>query len=289
MAGTRVKPGRQPEPARISAVPVRRWHRARETAREDDWLSVEEPLQLLVGHARGPEQPLTTTLRTPGADIDLAYGLLRAEGFIHSPEQILSARHCGPAAAPHGSRNILKLTLRDDVTIAASRMARFSVASASCGLCGKTALEALTADHHYRPAPDFRISAALLHRLPEALRAGQSEFARSGGLHAAAVVDRSGEVLSCREDIGRHNAVDKVLGDLWRHHRDTRDALLLLSGRAGFELIQKALVADLPLVAAIGAPSSLAWQLADNHGITLVGFLRDERFNVYSAPARIVD
>lgn len=254
-----------------------------------DWLSVEEPLQILVAQEGRPDQPLTTTLRTPGDDLDLGFGLLRSEGVLHGIEQVLDARHCGPAVAPHASRNILKLTLSPEVELEQAQLARFALASASCGLCGKTALDALYTQHDYRPAAGVVISAAMLTSLPERLRTRQAQFQRSGGLHAAAVFDTGGALHSCREDIGRHNAVDKVLGDLWRRGQPTDHHLLLLSGRGGFELIQKAVTANLPIVAAMGAPSSLAVELARSLNMTLIGFLNAERFNIYSGEHRITD
>lgn len=254
-----------------------------------DWVSVEEPLQIRVCSQRLPEQALTVTLRTPGADIDLAYGLLRSEGVITDLNQVLAAEHCGPAAPPHQSRNTLKVTLSTEIEFEVGQMARFAMASASCGFCGKTSLQSLHPDHPYRPAPHFQISSQILRQLPSRLRQHQEQFSHSGGLHAAALFSPSGEPLFCAEDIGRHNAVDKVLGGAWRRQLDYKHSILVLSGRAGYELIQKAIMADIGIVAAIGAPSSLAIDLANEFELTLVGFLNRDRFNIYSAEKRLED
>lgn len=261
-------------------------YRATEHWERHDWLSAEEPLaiQLLT---RGRILPLTVTMRTPGDDAELAIGLLFAEGIVDHIGQIRAVRSDGEAAAPHAAQNTVIVELADDVAVDCEQLARFSFASSACGLCGKTALEAINAPIDYRPQP-FAFLAATLLTLQDKLNRHQWQFRHSGGLHAAALVAADGELGLCREDIGRHNAVDKLIGAALRTGIDVTDKLLLLSGRAGFELVQKAARASIPAVVAIGAPSSLSLRLAQSLDMTLVGFLRAEQFNLYSGRTRII-
>lgn len=251
--------------------------------RRDDALAVEEPLEIRVV-AGGVERRVTVTMRTPGDDVELALGLLVAERVVDGPAAIAAWRRCGSQG------NVLKAELAPGVEPRLEQAERQFASTAACGLCGKTSLEAVMAGGHgpRPPAPGPRLDPALLYALPARLRAAQSLFEATGGLHAVAAFDFAGRLRVLREDIGRHNAFDKVVGaHLAAGHADLADRLLVLSGRAGFELLQKAAVARVPVVVAVGAPSSLAVELAQRQGITLVGFLREASFNVYTHPARI--
>jgi FdhD protein len=251
-----------------------------------DPVAVEEPLELRV--ATGPDDeatPFTVTLRTPGHDAELAAGLLYAEGLIESAADVLALQD----AAACGVENTIRVELRAGAAAAARAQARTFLSTAACGVCGKTAIESIFA--RGLPLLDAgrpRIARATLEALPARMREAQRVFARTGGLHAAALFDAAGSLVALREDVGRHNAVDKVVGErLLAGALPLRDAVLVLSGRAGFEIVQKAARAGIPIVAAVGAPSSLALRMAERSGMTLVGFLRAGRFNVYTGPGRV--
>ena len=228
-------------------------------------------------------------MRTPGDDASLAVGFLLSEGILRTPSDVQGVRACGPAAGPLQLRNVVRVELREDVAVDLKRLERHFYTTSSCGVCGKTSLEAL-AIGNVAPLADKlpRIAAAAIHGLPQRIRRAQAVFDRTGGLHAAALFNAAGELLSLREDVGRHNAVDKLLGAEFLAGRvPLADRGLLLSGRASFELVQKALVAGIPLLAAVGAPSSLAVELAARFKMTLIGFLRDGKFNIYSGGWRL--
>ena len=250
---------------------------------DEDVLAVEEPLEI-----RLAETSLSITMRTPGNDDELAAGFLLAEGIVRTAAQIVDIH---PAA--DGNPNITIVQLSAD---AAARQLnnqvntnRGFVMTSACGVCGKESLEALTANRCPAiPANRFRVDAAILHSLPDRLRRAQSVFETTGGLHAAALFSAGGELQAVREDVGRHNAVDKLIGHaLLNGDTPLRDSLMVVSGRASFELVQKALVAGIPMLAAVGAPSSLAVSTARAGELTLIGFLRNGRFNVYTRPDRI--
>ncbi|HEY2148700.1 MAG TPA: formate dehydrogenase accessory sulfurtransferase FdhD, partial [Pirellulales bacterium] len=259
--------------------------------RRADKLAVEEPLEIRL--AFGPvggrsEQSVSITMRTPGHDAELAAGFLFGEGIVAASREIETIRHCGPPSDA-GSFNAVRLELRADVAVDFQRLERHFYTTSSCGVCGKSSLDAL----EVKAAPlgtaeRFRIAAAAIHELPTKLRQSQAVFERTGGLHAAALFDAAGQLAEIREDVGRHNAVDKLVGSrILAGQIPIADRGLLVSGRASFELMQKAIVAGIPLLAAVGAPSSLAVELARRFGATLIGFLRDERFNIYSGDERI--
>lgn len=244
-----------------------------------DWLATEEPLEIRVGGS-----PLAVTMRTPGHDLELAAGFLFTEGIIRTREQIVELR----AGAPqNGARsNLVEVELKD-VECDWSALGRNFLASSSCGICGKASIEAIRRRDLPRVNDRFRIDPELLCRFPEVLRAEQAVFHRTGGLHAAALFDSAGTLLAMREDIGRHNAVDKVIGWALRQRRlPLSEHVMVVSGRGGFEIVQKALVAGIPVVASVSAPSSLAVKLARELGLTLIGFLRGRRFVVYSGSFR---
>jgi FdhD protein len=247
-----------------------------------DRLAVEEPLEL-----RMDGRPLTVTMRTPGDDFDLAVGLLIAEGIVDSARQVRAIRAC--AQKETGLDNVLDIELTEDAPPFDPGLARRFVTTSACGLCGRTSIDAVRARLHHDVASDpLRVSAEVVASLPRTLRSGQRAFSRTGGLHGAALFDAAGTLLCVREDVGRHNAFDKVIG--WAATREMlplRSHMILASGRASFELTQKALIAGIPLLAAVSAPSSLAVELAEEAGMTLVGFLRGSTMNVYTRPERV--
>ncbi|MEC3915402.1 formate dehydrogenase accessory sulfurtransferase FdhD [Nocardia sp. CDC160] len=251
------------------------------TITRPDTLAVEEPLEIRTGG-----QSLTVTMRTPGADIDLVHGFLYAEGIIDSAEDIVTARYCaGTDENGQNTYNVLDVQLRTPVPITP----RPFLTNSSCGLCGKTALdEVRTRLRHPLPAATPRVEIDTLAKLPDELRSRQQVFDATGGLHAAGLFTADGTALAVREDIGRHNAVDKLIGWALRENRlPAHDLLLMVSGRASFELVQKAAMAGIPLLGAVSAPSSLAVDLAADTGLTLVGFLRGATMNVYTGEDRL--
>lgn len=258
-----------------------------------DEVAVEEPLeiQLCAPTATGAAaKSLSITMRTPGHDVELALGFLLSEGIIAGGGDIASAAHTGPADADSGSRNTVRIELEADVEVDLERLKRHFYTTSSCGVCGKTSLEALKAVMPPTAADGFRIRRNTLLALPAELRRRQRLFEATGGLHAAAAFDEDGNIVLVREDVGRHNAVDKVVGALLNDGRiPARNLALLVSGRASFELAQKTAMAGMPMLAAVSAPSSLAVSLARELGMTLVGFLRDGQCNVYAGADRIPD
>jgi len=265
-------------------------------AHRPDLLAAEEPLEIRVN-----ERPLAVTMRTPGDDIDLAAGFLAAEGLVRSASDIASIRicrdghdhHAGTSQNGAGSRgdpgNVAEVTLAGDTGIDDDQVRRNFLTTSACGVCGKASIEAITVRARYDVAADqVRVDPRVLTGLPGMLHDAQRVFARTGGLHAAAAFGADGTLLALREDVGRHNAVDKVVGWALRGGRlPLAGCILLVSGRASFELVQKAQVAGMPIVAAVSAPSSLAAELADEAGMTLVGFLRGGSMNVYTGASRI--
>ncbi len=254
----------------------------------EDALAVEEPLAIRVA-AAGRSQRVAVTMRTPGDDHELAVGWLLAEGVVASHRDVLDVAWCvRDEDDPVQTGNVVTVTLTQDRLPDLRSLDRHGLVSSACGVCGRASLESLAASGLAVVDSDPTIPFSRLSGLPEALRAHQPTFDATGGLHAAARVLADGEVLDVREDVGRHNAVDKLVGAaLLDRALPWTDQVLVLSGRASYELLQKAVVAGVPVVAAIGAPSTLAVQVADTFGITLVGFLRDERANVYTHARRI--
>ena len=257
-----------------------------------DRLAVEEPLEVRLrwGTERQPRvQRLAVTMRTPGDDAALALGFLWGEGVIRSTEDVLDVRHTPLQGGPPDP-NIVVVTLSADVRVDVGRLERHVYTTSSCGVCGKASLEAVAV----AGAPDLpagpTLEAHTVHALPGALREAQAVFEQTGGLHAAALFAPDGGLVRVREDVGRHNAVDKLVGSFLEAGRAVpAEHVLLVSGRASFELAQKALMARIPVLAAVGAPSSLAVDLAEDHGMTLLGFVRDGRFNVYAGAERLAE
>jgi FdhD protein len=264
----------------------------------EDYLAAEEPLEIRIG-----EIPLTVTMRTPGHDAELAAGFVWTEGLVESPDQIGAIHEAiyeseggangdgetaGAASPPNASarKNLVRIELRSGA-FDPSRLQRNFFAASSCGICGKASIEAVRRRGLRPIQPGFRIAPDLLCQLPDRLREGQPVFGRTGGLHAAALFDAGGNLLVLREDIGRHNAVDKIVGwAIAEKLLPLTSHVLMVSGRGGFEIVQKALAAGVPVVASVSAPSSLAVKLARELSLTLVGFLRGSRFVVYSGAER---
>ncbi len=299
--------------------PVTRVRLGHESVRRADTLAVEEPLEIRVAGT-----PLTVTMRTPGHDIELAAGFLVSEGVIAHADQFRRAIHCGgpgttssrqavpflPPPVDHatvGRRadagpavlegvaentyNVLDIALAPGVVLPTAESARAFVTTSACGVCGATSIEAIRRASHYDVAADsVRLDPAVVAAMPDGLRAHQDAFDRTGGIHAAGLFDAvTGEALVVREDVGRHNAVDKVIGwALLADRLPLRGTVLQVSGRASFELVQKAAMAGIPALSAVSAPSSLAAELAESLGLTLAGFVRGDTMNVYSRPDRLV-
>ena len=247
---------------------------------------VEEPLEIRINGS-----PVTVTMRTPGSDFELARGFLLTEGVIHDRADVATVRYCrGAEQDGVNTYNTLDVTLQPGVQMPDVDVTRNFYTTSSCGVCGKASLEAVWLSSRHSPGDDPTVvSAATLTGLPDTLRAAQKVFARTGGLHGAALFDPDGTMLAVREDVGRHNAVDKVIGWAVEAGRiPLAGSVLLVSGRASFELTQKAVMAGIPVLAAVSAPSSLAVDLAAQSGLTLVAFLRGDSLNVYSRPDRVL-
>jgi len=256
----------------------------------DDELATEEPLEIRVltpSAGRWTCHRVAVTLRTPGHDFELAAGFLYTEGVVPDRRAIARIAYCTDPGEPQ-HYNVVNVYLAPGVPFDPERLSRHVFMNSSCGICGKAALELVQAVCPRPPVGDLRLSSDFLQSLPEALRSAQRIFARTGGLHASALFDQGGRLTLLREDVGRHNAMDKLVGALLLEGRlPASNTVVLVSGRASFELVQKALMAGIPVLAAVGAPSSLAVDLARAFGMTLIGFLREGRFNVYTGVERI--
>jgi FdhD protein len=257
-----------------------------DTVTRPETVAVEEPLEIRVNGA-----PITVTMRTPGSDVELAQGFLLTEGVITARENVQTVRYCrGSGDDGVNTYNVLDVTLAQDVPTPDLDVTRNFYTTSSCGVCGKASLEAVKLISRHGPGDDPAVVAAdTLTAMPEQLRSSQRVFASTGGLHGAALFGVEGSMLAIREDIGRHNAVDKVIGWALEAGRiPLSGTVLLVSGRASFELTQKAVMAGVPVLAAVSAPSSLAVDLASQSGLTLVAFLRHDSMNVYTRPDRVV-
>ncbi|MGC5053857.1 formate dehydrogenase accessory sulfurtransferase FdhD [Micromonospora sp. DT48] len=262
---------------------------SRRRVRRPDTIAAEEPLELRVGPAGpGRRRPLTVTMRTPGADLDLAVGFLFTEGLIRSADDVATAQLCAGAETPN-TYNVVDVTLVPGVPDPVSDATRHFHTTSACGVCGKASIDAVRTQSLFDVGDDpLSVPAELLAELPQRLRAGQRGFDRTGGLHAAGLFSADGDLVVLREDVGRHNAVDKVVGWAVRERRlPLSGHMLLVSGRVSFELTQKAWMAGVPLLAAVSAPSTLAVDVAAEAGLTLVGFLRGRTMNVYTGEHRV--
>ena len=274
---------------RVTTIDLARPADERGSARPDT-LSVEEPLEIRVGGS-----PLSMTMRTPGHDVELAHGFLLSEGLIGSADDVALARYCegavvsGDSGLDENTYNVLDVTLSPGVAAVPASATRAFLTSSSCGVCGKASIEQLRTRSAYDVRSDpVRFAAEVVLGLPDALRAQQRSFDRTGGLHAAGLFTADGEALVVREDVGRHNAVDKVVGWAMLEGRlPAVGCVLMVSGRASFELTQKAVMAGIPCLAAVSAPSSLAVECAEDAGSTLIGFVRGSRLNVYTGAHRV--
>ncbi len=258
----------------------------------EDVVATEEPLEVRLAYSRPDggraEKSISVTMRTPGHDGELAVGFLYTEGIIRSKADIESVAPCGPPA-PNGLINVVRVELAANVDVALDRLERHFYTSSSCGVCGKSSLDAVAVQGHYDLEDvEFQVSGEQLGALPDALRARQTVFERTGGLHASGLFDVAGQIVAVREDVGRHNALDKLIGQALLADELPLSAFgIIVSGRASFELMQKAMMAGLPLLAAVGAPSSLAVELAEEFGMTLIGFLKRNKLNIYTRPDRV--
>jgi len=255
-----------------------------------DSVATEEPLEIRLCWQEsdgGKERAIAVTMRTPGNDSDLAAGFLLTEGIIEKQGDITGISHCTEGDVEQHF-NIVRVVLRDGVSFDLKLVERNFYTSSSCGVCGKASIDAIRARGCMPVASGPVVSATVIRQLPEKLRAAQDIFDRTGGIHASGVFDGDGEILLLREDVGRHNALDKVIGSmLLNGELPASERVLLVSGRASFELVQKAAVAGFPLVAAVGAPSSLAVETAERFGVTLLGFVSNSGFNIYSGDERV--
>ncbi|NUP10456.1 MAG: formate dehydrogenase accessory sulfurtransferase FdhD [Polyangiaceae bacterium] len=250
--------------------------------RRDDALSEEEPLEIQVGGV-----PIAVVMRTPGHDAELAVGFLVTERVVHEARDVVSARHCSTVRDPESEENVMRIVLREGIDPPLEQLRRNTYASSSCGVCGKASIESVMATGGPISRGDVTTT-AVLYGLPDELRRAQRGFDATGGLHAAGLFDTGGKMLLVREDVGRHNAVDKVVGAHVLASGSFDDTILLVSGRISFEIVQKAAAARIALVAGISAPTSLAVRAADALAITVVGFLRGETMNVYTRPERVL-
>jgi FdhD protein len=264
------------------------------TSREEiDRLAGEEPMEIRIesgmkGHRE--TTPLSVTMRTPGHDFDLAAGFLFTEGIVSRPRDIVRLEYCTDPGVDQ-EYNIVSAVLRPGVDVRPDRLTRHFYTTSSCGVCGKTALEAVRVAVR-EPIPKDRpqVESNTIARVPEELRKNQTLFSETGGLHAAGLFDGAGKLSGLREDVGRHNAVDKIIGDAFlAGHVPLSESVLAVSGRGSFEILQKAAVAGIPFVLAVGAPSNLAVSIAEEFDITLIGFARGDRFNIYAGSQRVAD
>ncbi|MCU0398769.1 MAG: formate dehydrogenase accessory sulfurtransferase FdhD [Cyclobacteriaceae bacterium] len=260
------------------------------TDQKQDLVAVEEPLEIRIGYGATnyrQQKSLAVTMRTPGNDIELTLGFLVTEGIIESFDQVESIKHCNDVGRTEEKENIFRVELKPDVVFDFQKLQRNFYTTSSCGVCGKSSIDAITAKCR-ELSSDWRLNSELIYSLPEKLRKAQRVFEHTGGLHACGLFSRTGELVLLREDVGRHNALDKVIGAmLLKSFLPLNDFIVMVSGRASFELVQKAALAGIPIMAAVGAPSSLAVSLANDCGMTLIGFLREERFNVYAHAQRL--
>ncbi len=263
---------------------------------EADDLVIEEPLEIRIEWEEGGaflKKTVAMTMRTPGDDGPLAIGFLFSEGMIASNADVVEVTSCGPFSPVHGGQNIVRVKLAAGVTVPLQNLERLFVTNSSCGICGKTSFESLAlipslGGNCLEESPSLKIPPSVLFSLPAKLIHAQRAFAKTGGVHAAALVSLGGTIESLFEDVGRHNAVDKIVGaEFLKGALPLKDKMILVSGRASFELVQKSIKAGASVLMALGAPSNLALDLASKYGLTLIGFARDHKFNIYSGGYRI--
>lgn len=258
-----------------------------------DLLAVEEPLEIRLGYGAlddRKQKNIAVTMRTPGHDIELAIGFLFTEGLIVSQKDIVSANYCEDVETEEEKGNVVRVELHPEITFDLKKLERNFYTTSSCGVCGKSSIESITTQCRLeiQKDPDFKVATDVIHQLPITLREEQAVFEHTGGLHATGLFDAAGKLLMLREDVGRHNAFDKVIGaSVEKSSLPLDQSIVLVSGRLSFELVQKAAMAGVRILVAVGAPSSLAIDLAKSFQMTVIGFTRNERFNIYSHPERI--
>ena len=276
----------------LQEVQIQKWKKA-ELVPKADVLAVEEPLEINIAYGLGDDRQrksLAVTMRTPGQDFDLALGFLLSEGIISQQEEVLQIRYLASELEDSAQENVLLVDLVPKHTFDPEQLNRHFYTASSCGICGKASIDLVRVHLPYILSySQPKIAIEELLALPEKLLKAQESFAKTGGLHAAALFNQKGELLLIREDVGRHNALDKIIGAAFQKGwLPLNNHILMLSGRISFELVQKALVAGIPAIAAVGAPSSLALELADEHKMTLIGFLKEGQFNIYCGVERIL-
>ena len=255
---------------------------------DSDAITIEEPLEIRLTAPGMDEFPLAITMRTPGNDNELALGFLYTEGIIRSRDELVTVEHCRPPSGDEGIHNSIRVVLGVGNTFDPALLERHFYTTSSCGVCGKTSIEAVMSNSQIKVPQSLTLTAEQVQQLPILLRDQQSEFSATGGIHASGLIGPTGDLLRVREDVGRHNAMDKLIGSLLLDNDLPLGANgVVLSGRASFELVQKAAIAGAQIIVAIGPPSSLAVELAEQTGITLAGFVRNNQFNLYSHPHRL--
>jgi FdhD protein len=281
----------KPSQPKFKPVTITKFQHTESTS-ADDSVATEEPMEIRLVYGPSDQRAmrsLSVTMRTPGNDAELAAGFLFSEGILNCPTQIESTEFRGVDETGRPTDNIVRVNLQPDVQVDFKQLQRNFFTTSSCGVCGKASLESLEVKGIEPLDPSsFRVPASSILMMPDALRKSQPTFDQTGGIHAACFADDKANVLETHEDIGRHNAVDKLIGDWFLANRlPAVDVCMVVSGRASFEIVQKAIVAGVPVMVAVGAPSSLAVELAQRFQMTLVGFANSSRFNVYSNPERI--
>ena len=257
-----------------------------------DLVVSEEPLEIRIGHGLEGDRKqfsLSVTMRTPGNDEALCIGFLFTEGIINSMADVLSVKYCEDLGRKEGMENLMRVELQPSIEIDDQQFKRNFYTTSSCGVCGKASIDSIKVTCDPIESEEISVAKALLFEMPDKLREAQKVFQHTGGLHACGLFDLEGKLTFHNEDVGRHNALDKLIGSLLiRGSVQASGSILMLSGRISFELVQKALRAGIQVIAAVGAPSSLAVNLANEFGITLIGFLKNEKFNIYTGKQRVV-
>jgi FdhD protein len=258
-----------------------------------DLVVAEEPLEIRIGYepvSSREQVTITVTMRTPGDDEHLCLGFIYSEGMISSANDILSAKYCSNIGEEDGGENVMRVELASDISINPNDFQRNFYTNSSCGVCGKASIDHVKQTCNPLPDTELKASIKTILQLPQALESAQDVFKHTGGLHACGLFNSIGELILHKEDVGRHNALDKLIGNLLvTNQLPATDNILMLSGRISFELVQKAVKAGIPIIAAIGAPSSLSIALAEEYGVTLIGFLKDKGFNIYTGFQRIIN
>jgi FdhD protein len=262
-------------------------------SRENDLVVVEEPLEIRIGYGSEEDRQQTTvtvTMRTPGDDEHLCLGFISTEGMIDSVKEVMSAKYCNNIGDEDGGENVMRVELSPAVSFNPDEFQRNFYTNSSCGVCGKASIDHIRKISQPLVDTGLKVSVNIVRNLLPALEDAQNVFKHTGGLHACALFTVNGELILHKEDVGRHNALDKLVGSLLLEDKlPASNNVLMLSGRISFELVQKAVKAGIPIIAAVGAPSSLSIELAKEYGVTLIGFLKKEGFNIYTSPERIID